>query len=237
MRADSDLLRSFRDTIMKTEQATFVINLESRNDRRVEMKKQLLSIGWRAEFFSAIQPRDAGNFPSLGARGCFLSHLEVLKKAKKDRVQQLAILEDDVSFVRGFTSKWMAALDNKEWSIFYPGHILKELPVGLSALSPSTAVRCAHFMLVDGIAISQLIVGLETIMSRPSGHPLGGPMHVDGAYSTIRMQNLLLKTYAYYPTLGYQRPSRTDVGDLAWFDRVIQLRPLLNFARKLKRMF
>jgi hypothetical protein len=225
---------------MKIKTATFVINLEHRLDRRVEMEKQLLSIGWRAEFFSAIRPRDAGNFPSLGARGCFLSHLEVLKKAINYEIRQLIILEDDVSFVRGFAYEWqaaMAALDNQEWSIFYPGHVLKKLPIGVSALAPSMAVRCSHFMVIDRNAISKLITGLETIMARPSGHPLGGPMHVDGAYSTIRMQNPLLKTYACFPTLGYQRSSPTDIGDVKWFDRVFYVRPLASFARKLKRMF
>ena len=59
-------------------------------------------------------------------------------------------------------------------------------------------------------------------------------MHVDGAYSTMREQNQSLMTYALSPALGYQRPSRTDIGDGRWFDRVPALEPVVGFARKMK---
>jgi len=201
------------------------------------MQKQLSSVGWQATFFPAIRPDNAADFSSIGARGCYLSHLAVLKEAKSAGVRQLILLEDDVNFAPHFAEGWqssMRRLEALEWSVFYPGHVLETLPQGLSLLSPSTAVRCSHFMVVNGTAIPLLIDGLETIISRPPGHPLGGPMHVDGAYNTIRMQNPSLDTYAFSPTLGYQRPSRTDVGDLKWFDRIAALRPILKFGRRIK---
>ncbi len=215
----------------------FVINLEHRRDRRIEMRKQLASIGWQAEFFPAIRPSDAANFPSIGARGCYISQLSVLKTAKDKRVNWLIILEDDVNFVSGFRDHWkaaMATLETKNWSIFYPGHVLDNLPKGLSLLAPSTEVLCAHFVMINGKAIPIIVEGLETIMSRPNGHPLGSPMHVDGAYSTIRKHNPSLSTYIYSPTLGYQRPSRTDIGELKWFDRMRVLRPAVSFARRIR---
>jgi len=215
----------------------FVINLEHRTDRRAAMQKQLSRIGWRAEFFSAIRPATAANFPSIGARGCFLSHLSVLKSARDAGVQQLVILEDDVNFSPGFSEGWdfsISTLQTLEWSIFYPGHGIDDLPAGLSRIPPQTAVPCTHFMVINGPAISTLIDGLEVISARPGGHPLGGPMHVDGAYSTIRALNDSLVTYAYSPALGYQRPSRTDVGTLKWFDRIGFIAPIANIARKLR---
>jgi len=45
------------------------------------MQKELSRIGWRAEFFPAVRPETAQGFPWIGARGCFLSHLAVLKSA------------------------------------------------------------------------------------------------------------------------------------------------------------
>jgi glycosyl transferase family 25 len=218
-------------------QAIFVINLEYRVDRRIAMQKQLSRIRWNADFFPAIRPRSAADFPSIGSRGCFLSHLSVLKNARDAGAQRLVILEDDVNFLPGFLGRWeisMSALETKEWSIFYPGHVVNGLPVGLSQLSPSTGVRCAHFMAINGHAIPALINGLEIILSRPAGHPSGGPMHVDGAYSTIRAQDSTLVTYAYSPPLGYQRPSRTDIGNLKWFDRIGILAPIMDMARKLR---
>ena len=59
----------------------YVINLEDRTDRRAEMEQQLRRVGWQAAFVAAIRPVDAGDFPSVGARGCFLSHLATLKQA------------------------------------------------------------------------------------------------------------------------------------------------------------
>jgi len=222
---------------MNVTRAIFVINLEHRTDRRIAMEKQLLRIGWYAEFFPAIRPDNAADFPSIGARGCFLSHLSVLRNAQKAGLPQLVILEDDVNFAPNFAERWtlsISSLETQEWSIFYPGHALDDLPEGLSRISPDKGILSTHFMVINGHAISPLIAGLERILARPGGHPLGGPMHVDGAYSTLRTQTPSLVTYAYSPVLGYQRPSRTDVRDLRWFDRVSILRPIMEFARMLK---
>jgi hypothetical protein len=215
----------------------FVINLEHRTDRRIAMQKQLLRIGWHADFFPAIRPTDAGGFSSIGARGCFLSHLSLLRNAQKAGAQQLVILEDDVNFAPEFVERWplsMSLLETRTWSIFYPGHTLKVLPAGLSLISADTNIQCTHFMVINGHAIPTLINGLERILSRPAGHPLGGPMHIDGAYSTLRTQDPSLVTYAFWPVLGYQRPSRTDVGNPKWFDRIGMLAPLVHIARKLR---
>lgn len=215
----------------------FVINLKHRTDRRLAMREQLASVGWSAEFFPAIRPQEPAGFPSIGARGCFLSHLSVLKKAEHAGAQQVVILEDDLNFVTAFADHWrsaMSALARHEWSIFYPGHTMKDLPAGLSRVAPETGIQCTHFMVISGRALAKLITGLETILSRPPGHPLGGPMHIDGAYSTIRAQNHTLATYAYFPALGYQRSSRTDVGVGKWFDRVALLSPIVDAARKLR---
>ena len=201
------------------------------------MEKELGRIGWGADFFSAIRPDNAGGFPSVGARGCFLSHLAVLKKAATEKHRHLIILEDDLNFVRDFSRHWsevVGMLETREWSIFYPGPILDGLPEGLSLLSPLVGVRCTHFMMINSNAIPLLIMGLEAILSRPAGHPLGGPMHVDGAYSTIRSDNWKLNTYVYSPGLGYQRPSRTDVASLKWFDQIEGLWPAVTLLRRVK---
>ena len=152
------------------------------------------------------------------------------------RAQQVVILEDDVNFALDFTKRWsasMSELNKQQWSLFYPGHALKELPSGISRLSPETEVLCAHFFVVNGRAIAPMVRGLELILSRPAGHPSGGPMHVDGAYSTVRAQNPSLTTYACFPVLGYQRPSRSDISKEKWFDRIGAFAPIVNIGRRL----
>ncbi len=222
---------------MNRAHSTFVINLEHRVDRRTDMQRELLGIGWEATFFPAIRPSSAREFTSAGARGCFLSHLAVLKQAKALGVERLVILEDDVTFVRDFSRRWQSVLhklDTTDWSVFYPGHALNGMSPGLSLLQPEVSVLCAHFMMINNHAISAIAEGLEAILKRPAGHPLGGPMHVDGAYSTIRAQNPRLQTYALSPVLGYQRPSRTDIRDTKWFDRPGPLEHLVRVVRRIK---
>jgi glycosyl transferase family 25 len=217
--------------------SVYVINLERRADRRKEMQRELTRVGWNATFFPAIEPPSSAGFDSIGARGCFLSHLSVLKAARDACVERLVVLEDDVSFGRDFNERWQALateLSSLDWSICYPGHAVDDLPQGLSLLSPERSVLCAHFIVIDGKAISSLIGGLESMLSRPAGDRRGGPMHVDGAYSTIRAQNPALKTYAFFPVLGYQRPSRTDIRRARWFDRLGVLQPMVRALRKVK---
>jgi glycosyl transferase family 25 len=207
----------------------FVINLESRPDRRSKMQKQLDEIGWQAEFIKAIRPEDRGPFPSLGARGCFLSHVELLRRGEGSNV---ILMEDDLSFVEGASRLWAAAVAKlpADWSIFYPAHDL-----GNGIIDPKTAVVCAHMVVFKDSIVSRILRELEIIMSRPAGHPMGGPMHVDGAYSTIRAQNPDIRTYAFSPSLGYQRSSRSDITTKNFFDGFPVLRPITSAVRKILR--
>jgi glycosyl transferase, family 25 len=220
--------------------AKYIINLEERLDRRIEMKDELRRIGWDAQFSNSLRPLDANGFPSVGARGCFESHLVTLRRGM-DSKKHVLVMEDDLNFAPGFSSLWDRAfreLKAKDWSIFYPAHILndeKQTRNSLSLVEPNRLIQCAHFMMFHRDAIPKIIEGLEKIASRSPGHPLGGPMHVDGAYNTIRRQNLDLRTYVNYPSLGYQRSSRSDISDLRFFDRIEMLRPLVGKLRNIKR--
>jgi hypothetical protein len=66
----------------------YVINLPARTDRKREMEEQLARIGLsfahpRVSLFAAIRPHEPGGFDTIGARGCFSSHLEVLRDAHR----------------------------------------------------------------------------------------------------------------------------------------------------------
>ena len=215
----------------------YIINLPERTDRRAEMEKQLGLAGLDATFFPAIRPDAADGFPSIGARGCFMSHLSVLKAAAGQR-RHLLIMEDDLDFVDDFRCQWSAIaqeIEKKSWSIFYPAHVIDGLPAGLQEVPAAQGIMCTHFLLVHRDALAGLIAGLVGILRRPPGHPDGGLMHVDGAYSTLRFQNPALRTFAYSPALGRQRPSRSDIAGLKFYDRFSALRFGANFYRTLKR--
>jgi glycosyl transferase family 25 len=203
----------------------FVINLETRADRRQQMEAQLRRIGWTAEFIIAKRPDAAAGFPSIGARGCFESHIAVLRRGIGSNI---ILMEDDLNFVSDFDQAWPLALSRLpvDWSIFYPAH------VGNGLIDPETGIMCSHMIAFRKTAVPRIIQNLETIMSRPSGHPEGGPMHVDGAYSTIRKQNTDLRTYAFSPALGYQRSSLSDIANPKILDRMPVLKPFMRLARR-----
>ncbi len=87
----------------------FIINLKERSDRRKEIAAELKKINISEEeyeFFEAVRPIEKGEFRTIGAKGCFMSHLGVLKEAKRRGLKNVVILEDDVAF-RKYTIKNM----------------------------------------------------------------------------------------------------------------------------------
>ena len=222
-----------------------IINLASRDDRRREMSEQLQRIGRdigsaNIELFAAVRPPDAGSFPNLGARGCFMSHLGVLRAAMAQRLDSVLILEDDLNFAADFPTRAQAVMGQLaavDWSMFYGGYeLLQPLagqPQGCVRVGPDVPVRTTHFVALRGPAIASAVAYLEAMLSRPAGHPEGGPMHVDGAYTWFRRAHPQFQAWLAMPELGYQRASRTDIHALRWYDRWPGMRELVATLRRL----
>ncbi len=70
----------------------YYINLETRTDRKEHVEKQLRSVGLEATRFNAI-PHE------FGAIGCSMSHLELLRMAKRKQLDHILIVEDDILFL------------------------------------------------------------------------------------------------------------------------------------------
>lgn len=226
----------------------FVINLASRADRRKEFAAELarLGLGFDGEhvrLFEAVRPPEKGSFPSLGARGCFMSHLGILRQAEAEGLEQYIVCEDDLNFSRDFTTRLpavLAELQSTPWDIFYPGSGDPAAPLpkpgdggsGLRRVESDEKLQCTHFIVFRRSAISQLGEYLENMLERPAGHPHGGPMHVDGAFNHFRADHPGITTLVSDPPLGHQRPSRTDIHDLRWYDRTPFIRDLTSLARR-----
>jgi len=224
----------------------YVINLPARRDRRHDFARQLDRIGLsiadpRVQVFPAIRPAAANGFPGIGAHGCFLSHLGVLRAARDAGLDSLVLCEDDLDFAPDFTARApavMAALAATGWDMVYAGH--QRLPpadpataaAGVQAVAPGTEIRCAHFLLLQGRVLAPLIAHLEAMLERPPGDPAGGPMHVDGAYNHFRRSRPGLEVLAVVPALGDQRASRSDISPTRWFDRLPVLREAATLLRQ-----
>lgn len=225
----------------------YVINLPHRHDRRKEMAEQLERIGLSFDspgvrLFEAFRPDSPEGFPSIGARGCFLSHLGVLRDACKHNYSRILIFEDDLNFAPDFNDRVEAvieALQREDWSLFYGGFALKAPPViqedkVLLQAAPGEFIQTAHFLAFRGSVIAEITSFLETVLSRSPGDPRGGPMHVDGAYGWYRFEHPSAATLIAVPELGYQRSSRTDIHTLQWFDRVPGIREAIGWLRRRK---
>ena len=219
-----------------------IINLVDRADRRDEMRFQLDKLGaWSGDidFFEATRPADPGPFPSLGARGCFESHLSVLRAARDSGVGSLLILEDDFDFSRDGRNRSTAIfkdLMQKDWDVFHGAHVLSDDGrSGLTALSSDEPVLTASFIGFNGSTIPAVVEFLDTLLTRPAGSPEYGPMHVDGAYTVFRATHPQVRSFAGFPTLGRQRSSRSDITPVGMIlDRWSATRPIADILRKVR---
>jgi glycosyl transferase, family 25 len=226
--------------------AIYIINLPARTDRKAEMLEQLRSAGIdgsaaRVVFFEAVRPPDAGEFPTIGTRGCFLSHLGVLRAARAAGHARILVLEDDLNFVDDFQAAFRArlpALQASSWDIAYLGWLRISPPLAQAGpvvvVPPDSGVLGLHMVAIKAGVMPELIAYLEAILQRRAGDPEGGPMHVDGAYGWYRKAFPNRCTVACQPPLGYQRASRTDIHKIRWFDRARGVRALATALRSIK---
>ncbi|MEF3075156.1 glycosyltransferase family 25 protein [Methylobacter sp. Wu1] len=230
-------------------QRIYIINLPYRTDRKREINAQLKKIGLSLEhpqidLFPAVRPDDAGYFPSIGARGCFMSHLNILRDAKKRGLENVLIIEDDLDFSPDFNSRIDAAiveLTNSNWGVFYGGgRLLSDVELSnnseLSKVNHDISIQTTHFIGFNQSIIAAMMDHLESILTRPAGHPDGGPMHVDGAYSWFRRHHQDVLTLIAVNELGHQRSSRTDIHELRWFDKTPVISVIVDAIRCTKRI-
>jgi hypothetical protein len=219
----------------------YVVNLPERADRRRGMERELRAAGMpptpgKVEFFPAVRPDSPGDFPGIGARGCYLSHLAILKRAIDDGLPNVLVMEDDLAvsgLLRPREGSIVGRLRSEDWGFVYLGHGVEFAPGGKNAapLRPfSGELQMTHFYGVNAPVIGRLVAFLEAVLTRPPGHPDGGPMHLDGAFNVFRAQNPDVRVLLSDPSFGHQRSSRSDIHP-SWFDRVPGLRQLAGAAR------
>ena len=223
----------------------YIINLAARPDRRSEARQAFEQIGLtidgdRIRFFAAVRPDNKGPFPSIGARGCFMSHLGVLENAVADGLQSILICEDDLDFARAASLPDLSGLRAGGWTLFYggydgiPDHIFDGATDGHATVPPQIGLRTTHCIGMYAPVMAECAEYLRTMAQRPSGSPEGGPMHVDGAYSWFRRQNPQHQTVITVPPIGFQRASRSDIADLSWYDKLPVIRYAIFVLRRMK---
>lgn len=224
--------------------AIYVINLVSRPDRLRDIKVQLLRLGLsfndpNVVLFPASRPVSSGDFPTRGAKGCFESHLAILRDLETRGLNRVLILEDDADFssdIDEILFPLIRDLSQREWDIFlgYPPDGFRPSNSGLARLPadvPSVKLHC-YGVTKDAAHLAGPF--LEKIHMRPGGHPLGGAMHVDGAYNWFRKAYPDVKTLVSMTPIAHQRSSKTDIHPLSWFDRWPILKDATKSLRRLR---
>jgi hypothetical protein len=222
---------------------SYIINLLDRIDRRAQTEREFSKIGFRIPnqnivFYEAKRPSEKGNFPDVGTRGNFESHRNVLDLALKERLRNVLIFEDDVSFRsidEDVERRIVSRLQVEDWDVIYFGYC-KPSDYGLSGpLMPwSNDVIGAHCYAVNERFISPMFQFMNECAKRPCGHPHGGPMTADGAYNHFHRIIPNLRTFLAVPNLAHQRSSRTDVHPTPIFDRIAWLQPAVRGTRAIK---
>uniref|UniRef100_A0A832M5K3 Glycosyltransferase family 25 protein n=1 Tax=Oscillatoriales cyanobacterium SpSt-402 TaxID=2282168 RepID=A0A832M5K3_9CYAN len=221
-------------------QRAYIVNLPERTDRRKATEKELQKVGiqptpGKLEFFPAIRPDNAAGFPSIGARGCLLSHLHILKQARDAGLTNVLIMEDDVFMddtFPAFEEALIEQLRQEDWGFAYFGYpTTQPLTPPVKFVPFYESMLTTHFYGVNASIFDRLITCLEELQQRPAAHPDGGPMHLDGAYNMFREKNLDILALRTSSCLVAQRSSRSDVQPTSWYENFPVSRQLIEIVR------
>jgi GR25 family glycosyltransferase involved in LPS biosynthesis len=115
----------------------YLINLKRRPDKLKLCQELFAKLNIKYKIFEALDfingiPEDypykpiegsfLGNY-APGAFGCYASHLEVIKDAKKNNYNKILIFEDDVAACDNFVSLFSQKIKDlpEDWKLFYLG--------------------------------------------------------------------------------------------------------------------
>ncbi|MBE9609550.1 glycosyltransferase family 25 protein [Chitinilyticum piscinae] len=225
----------------------YVINLPERRDRRQQIGAELQRHGlaWQQGqviCWPAQRPDHADGFPTVGTRGCFLSHVAALEDATSLNEGYVLVLEDDAVLLPGLAEalpELAQLLADEQPELVYLGHCHVgggQAPVTTAGFQPSSQpIEGAHAYLVRTTLLPRLLPYLHGCLERPAGHPQGGRLHYDAALTLFRQFNPDCHTWLAYPTLVEQRFSRSDIQPRWWYDRWPLLRTLAALAREFKQ--
>lgn len=221
----------------------YIINLRDRSDRRRQTIREFRRIGLeipndKVDFYTATRPSEPGAFADRGTRGNFTSHRDILELAKRDGLRNVLVFEDDISFRdidAAFEQTLMAQMAREDWDVVLFGYLRPsdEGLVGPLARWQGDTMG-GHFYAVNGPFIGKMLAYMHACEQRPPGHPDGGPMLADAAYSHARNVIPGMRVFVSVPKLAHQRNSRTDVHPTPAFDKIAWLAPLLRGARSIK---
>lgn len=173
---------------------SYVVNLDKRPDRLKDCEDSWYKLNFYPERFSAIENEN----PALG---CYLSHLEILKRAR-DANKNVLIFEDDVeviNFENKIVEKALDELYNLDWAMFYlGGNILKPFHQVDHHLARLTHCQSTHAYGISKKYLADIVGFLEKNI-----------YVIDCLYADIVVPQL--PCYITVPMVAIQRSDYSDI--------------------------
>jgi GR25 family glycosyltransferase involved in LPS biosynthesis len=136
---------------------SYVINLTKRPDRLKNCEDAWYKLNFYPERFAAIENKN----PALG---CYLSHLEILRRAR-DANKNVLIFEDDVeviNFENHLMERVMDELYNLDWAMIYlGGNILRPFYQETNHLAKLSHCQSTHSYGISKKYLPQIVDFLE----------------------------------------------------------------------------
>jgi glycosyl transferase, family 25 len=222
-----------------------IIHLPDRKDRYDSLAKEIRALGFdirqpKVDIPHAPMPEDANGFPSRGVYGNFLSHLAILRQAMNDGLRNIWVLEDDAIFSRRMRSRQddlTKDLSQRAWDLCFFGHSLSKgqlVPMPLGLTPATTDFFWAHCYAVNARILPRLVAHLEQAVERPVGHPLGGKLYIDAAFTLFRRANADVVALVANPVLSVQKGSVSNLAQRKWYDHIVLARPVIAAAREMR---
>jgi hypothetical protein len=100
----------------------FCINLDRRPDRWIKAKKEFEKVGWSIERWPAKQ-YEKSPYPNMpiGAAGCLDSHKSIWRECRKNKIEMVAVFEDDLVFPSDFAEVFPKAFSElpDDWRLWH----------------------------------------------------------------------------------------------------------------------
>ncbi len=179
------------------------INLKQRTDRKQKIENQLHNFG----LYDYIRV-DAIKTTN-GAVGCALSHIEALEIAIKNKYKRVLIMEDDfvfeVSPCKLHKKFALLSSSNFDFHVLLLSHnIQKHFPTHIPGISRVLESQTASGYIVHFTCFHTLLAIFKESAQTITNQFIA----IDQYWKVIQP---VTKWYAFYPRLGYQGPSYSDI--------------------------
>jgi hypothetical protein len=156
----------------------FIINLPRRTDRATRVKQLMNNVGiTEYKIISGLDGQDPdiikqfltlkkNNIPTSGHYGCLLSHIKAIELAKKEKLNSVLILEDDVLLEDNFVEQ-INGLLVPDSDIIYFGGLIPEIKLFFNGWTSCNSVMGAYGYLIKyhmyGIILKELYTFMDCV--------------------------------------------------------------------------